>query len=259
MSYNHSEQTFILGGSVAKNIKWMCLRFTIVLVSIMVVGCSTYGKISALPADYQELIHKDDRKILTSEKYNRVGLSPKSEKIRNKGWGDFMLIIENRSSNNMEFSISDISARSYDLSVDETMDLEVFRREELIRKAKSSQKTSNTWDSLGSFIYALDAAVSAGGNSASTSLERQKKHEERRAKSKKRHEETLRGMELLMPDTAMILPGEKMDSFIRVQLPKITDTSKKIIFSINLDDEEHQLAFIQEKINNEERKTNSNN
>ncbi len=39
-----------------------------------------------------------------------------------------------------------------------------------------------------------------------------------------------------------------MNGLIRVQLPKITDARKKIKFSIKLDEEEHKLAFIQEKI-----------
>jgi hypothetical protein len=38
-----------------KNNKWTYLRLVVVMFSVMTVGCSTYGKISALPADNQEL------------------------------------------------------------------------------------------------------------------------------------------------------------------------------------------------------------
>ncbi|MCF6337170.1 MAG: hypothetical protein L3J84_04355 [Gammaproteobacteria bacterium] len=228
-----------------KNSQWMYLKLTIVLTSVVISGCSTYGKISALPENGQTLIHKNDQKTLTSEKYNLVGLSPKLEKIKNVGWGEFILTIENRSLNNMQFSMSDISARSYEMDTDTVMALKVFRKEELIKKEKSSQKTRNTWDAIGSVLNVLNVAVSAG---STTSLSDQQKHEDRVAKSKKRHKEILEHLDSLMPENTTVLPGEKMNGLIRVQLPKITDARKKIMFSINLDEEEHKLAFIQEKI-----------
>jgi len=227
-----------------KNIQWMYLKLMVVLVLVAISGCSTYGKISALPEDYQELIHKDDRKILTSEKYNLVGLSPKSESIKNTGWGEFILTIENKSSNNMQFSMSDISARSYEMDTGKTMELEIFKREELIRQEISSQKTRNAWDAVGSVLNVLNVAANAG---TGTSLSDQQKHEDGVSKSKKRHKKTLENLKSLMPETTTVLSGEKMNGRIRVQLPKITDTKKKIMFSINLDEEEHKLAFIQEK------------
>jgi len=227
-----------------KNIQWMYLKLIIVLLSVVISGCSTYGKISALPEGGQKIIHKDDQEILTSEKYNLVGLSPKSESIRNTGWGEFILTIENKSSNNMQFSMSDISARSYEMDTGETMALEVFRREELIRQEISSQKTRNAWDAVGSVLNVLNVAVNAGTGS---SLSDQQKHEDRVAKSKKRHTETLKNLKSLMPETTTVLSGEKMNDRIIVQLPKITDTKKKIMFSIHLDEEMHKLAFIQEK------------
>jgi len=227
-----------------KNIQWIYLKLTVVLAVVVISGCSTYGKISALPEDYQELIHKDDRKILTSEKYNLVGLSPKSEKIKSVGWGEFILTIENRSSNNMQFSMDNISAHGYEMDTGKTMELEIFRREVLIQKEMSSQKTRNAWDAVGSVLNVLNVAASAGTGS---SLSDQQKHEDSVAKSKKRHIEILKRLKSLMPENTTVLPGEKMNGLIRVQLPKITDARKKIMFSINLNEEEHKLAFIQEK------------
>lgn len=231
-----------------KNNKWTYLRLVVVLFSVMTVGCSTYGKISALPTDNQELIHQDGQKTLTSEKYNLVSLSPKSEEIKNVGWGEFILTIKNRSLNNMQFSMNDISVHSYEVDSDKVMALKVFKREELIKKEKSSQKSRNAWDTLGSVLNVLNVAVSAGTGSYSSGLSDQKKHEDSVAKSKKRHKETLKNLESLMQENTMVLPGEKMNGLIRVQLPKITDARKKIMFSIKLDEEEHKLAFIQEKI-----------
>lgn len=226
-----------------KKTRWVYSKLAIVIIPLILGGCSTYGKISALPADNQKITHQNNKKTLISEKASSVSLTPKLKRVKSGARGDFILSIENRSSNHMPFSIDDISVTSHTINSDEIRLLEVFRREELIRKEKSSQKARNAWDIFGTVIHTLNAGLNADPKN----LEALKKHEEQRANTQKKHQEILRGLESFVPEKTTILPGKKISGLVRIQLPKITDTSQKIMFVISLGDEEHALTFIQEK------------
>lgn len=219
----------------------------IIMTSIILGGCATYGELSALSTDGLKIVHEGDSEILISERTNTVSLSPKIKNIRSGKRGDFILTIENKSLNDIPFSIDDILVTSHDVTSDKKIVLDVFSREDLISKEKSSQKTSEVWGVIGSVIYAFDAAAKQGTNSHSSSMEQLNKHKEDLVKSRNDHEETLRLLESHIPNNTMIPSGEKISGLVRVRLPKVTDVSKNILFAINLD-EEHTLTFIHKKV-----------
>ncbi|VAX00595.1 hypothetical protein MNBD_GAMMA20-316 [hydrothermal vent metagenome] len=231
---------------------WTYLKLIIVVASIALQGCATYGKISALPGDGQKLIYKDDRTILISEKYNTVSLVPKLEKIRSGQKGDFILTIDNKSLNSIQFSINNISANGYSSDIDEMSVLKIFSREELTNKEKNSQEIKGAWSGLGSVLYGLDAAEKSGTTSSYSAESTLKKHNERAEKSKEMGKNKLQELKLLVSEnTITILPGEKMSGVIRIQLPKITEVRKDVLFVVNVDKEEHKLIFTQKKIDKE--------
>ncbi len=228
---------------------WIYLKLIVVIISIAFQGCATYGKISALPGEGQKLIYKDDRAILISEKYSTVSLVPKLENIRSGQKGDFILTIDNKSLDNIRFSINDISANGYSSDIDEMSVLKIFSREELVNKEKSSQEIKGAWSGLGSVLYGVDAAEKSGTTSSYLAESELKEHNERAEKSKEIGEKKLQELKLLVSENTMtILPGERMNGVIRVQLPKITEVLRDVLFIVNVDKEEHKLIFTQKKI-----------
>jgi len=53
------------------------LMLIISMTSIALGGCTAYGDLSALPADGLRIVHKDESRILISERVSYVSLSPK--------------------------------------------------------------------------------------------------------------------------------------------------------------------------------------
>jgi hypothetical protein len=233
-----------------KKALWIYLKFTVFVASIFLGGCTTYGNITALPEDHQKIIYKDDREVLTSEIDNFVSLVPKLEKAQSGVKGDFILTIENRSLNNILFSIKDISANSYNVDFTRKKALRIYTRKRLIKKEKKAQRNRRKSGGLVSTHNLLKSVSKIGTKSFAASMKTQKRHSDKLAKSEQKHEDKLKKLALFVPDKTTILPGKAMSGFIRVRLPKITKTSKRIHFTINLNGTKHKLAFIHEKIEN---------
>jgi hypothetical protein len=233
-----------------KKALWTLLRLTVFMSSIVLGGCVTFGKISALPEKHQNIVYEDDREILTSTINNLVSLVPNIKKVRSGVKGDFILTIENRSLNDIPFSIKDISVISYNLDFTRKKGLRVYGRKRLIKKEKKSQRANRKWEGLKGTHNALNTVSKIGTDSFAASLKKQKKHSDKLARSNKRGEDRLKQLELLIPDKTIILSGTTLSGLIRVRLPKITKTSKRINFTINLNGTKHQLSFIDKKIEN---------
>ena len=112
-------------------------RVSILLLITGIQGCATYGRISGIPSEGQKSVFKDGRKTLISIKKNTVAVAPDTETVTSGQRGDFVIAVNNGTSQDILFSTEDVTASAN--TNGQLTTLKVFSYDELIAEVNNLQ------------------------------------------------------------------------------------------------------------------------
>ena len=112
-------------------------RVSILLLITGIQGCATYGRISGIPSEGQKSVFKDGRKTLISIKQNTVVIAPDTETVTSGQRGDFVIAVNNGTSQDILFSTEDVTASAN--TNGQLTTLKVFSYDELIAEVNNLQ------------------------------------------------------------------------------------------------------------------------
>lgn len=251
---------------------------SILLIIVGMQGCATYGRLSGIPSEGQKAVFKDGRKTLISIKQNTVALAPDPETVTSGQRGDFVIAVNNGTSDDILFSTEDVSASA---KIDgQVTALKVYSHEELVAEEKKSQAWtavaaalqgaadsmnaanaaySNTYGTYSGSAYSSYGTNAHGyGSYSSTTYNyaasqaaqnaAQANSEARFARLEAEGRENLRNLSLIILKKETIFPGAWHGGIIKVQLPEVTDQPQEISLVVNVGGENHEFKLTQEKV-----------
>lgn len=253
-------------------------KTTILLLIVGIQGCATYGKISGIPSEGQRSVFKDGRLTLISIKQNTVAIAPDTETVTSGQRGDFVIAVNNGTSQDILFSSEDVTA--YVDSNGQITALKVFSYDELVAEEKKRQAWaavgaalqgaadsmnaanagySNTYgtysgsaySSSGTSAYGYGSYSSTTYNYAAAQAARnvaQANSEARFAQLEAEGRENLRNLSSTILKKETIFPGAWHGGFVKVQLPELIEKSQELKLMVNMGGESHEFMFTQEKV-----------
>ncbi|NHQ60863.1 hypothetical protein G9409_09780 [Chlorobium sp. BLA1] len=253
-------------------------RIGILLLIVGMQGCATYGRLSGVPSDGQKSVFKDGRKTLISIKQNIVAVSPDTEIVTSGQRGDFVIAVNNGTSQDILFSTEHITA-SADTNGQLSM-LKVFSYDELIAEEKKRQAWAAVGAALQGFADSMNAAnagysntsgtysgsvysnygksanvygsySSTTYNSAAAQAARntaQANSEARFARLQVEGRENLKNLSSTILKKETIFPGAWQGGIVKVALPEVVQQPQEIKLVVTVAGEPHEFTFTQEKV-----------
>lgn len=241
-------------------------------------GCATYGKVSGIASEGQKSIFKDGRNTLLSIKQNTVAVAPKDETVTSGQRGDFIIAVNNGTSQDIIFSSADVTAFT-NINSQLTM-LKVFGYDELVAEEKKRQKRaafaaalqgvsdsmnatnagySNTYGTYsgsafsnnGNSAYSYGSYSSTTYNYAAAQAARnaaQARSEARMARIDAEGRENLRNLSSTILKKETIFPGAWHGGIVKVELPKVSEQPQEVDLVVDIAGEKHKFRFIEEKV-----------
>ena len=250
----------------------------ILLLIAGIQGCATYGRISGIPSEGQKSVFKDGRKTLISIKQNSVVVAPDTETVTSGQRGDFVIAVNNGTSQDILFSTEDVTASAN--TNGQLTALKVFSYDELI----AEEKNRKTWaavaaalQGVGDSMNAANAgysktygtysgsaysnygkSVSGYGSYSSTTYNyaaaqaarntAQANSEARFARLDAEGRENLKNLSSTILKKETIFPGAWHGGIVKVDLPEVVEQPQEIKLFVNVAGEHHEFKFTQEKV-----------
>jgi hypothetical protein len=253
-------------------------RIAILLLTVGIQGCATYGKISSIPSEGQKSIFKDGRNTLLSIKQNTVAIAPKNETVTSGQRGDFVIAVNNGTSQDILFSTENITAsvnKNGQLTI-----LKVFSYDELVAEEKRRQTwaavaaalqgvsdsmnasnagyshtygtySGSTYTNNGKSAYGYGSYSSTTYNYAAAQAARnaaQANSEARFARLNTEGRENLRNLSSTILKKETIFPSAWHGGIVKIELPKVAEQPQEIYFVVDVAGEKHELKFMEEKV-----------
>lgn len=251
---------------------------SILLLIVGIQGCATYGRISGLPSEGQKTIFKDGRKTLISIKQNTVALAPNTETVTSGQRADFVIAINNGTSQDILFSTDDITATAN--TKGQLTTLKVFSYDELVAEEKNRRAweavaialqgaaesmnaanagysntfgtySGSTHSNYGTKTYSSGSYSSTTYNYAAAQAARnaaQANSEARLARLEAEGRENLKNLSSTILKKETIFPAAWHGGLIKVALPEVAEQPQDIKFVVNVVGEQHEFNFTQEKL-----------
>ncbi len=230
-------------------------------------GCATYGRISGIPSEGQKSVFKDGRKTLISIKQNTVAVAPDTETVTSGQRGDFVITVNNGTSQDILFSTEDVTA-SVNTNGQLTT-LKVFSYDELI----AEEKKRIGWNAVGAalqgaadsmnaanagYSYTYGKSVYGYGSYSSTTYNyqaaqaarnaAQANSEARFARLEVEGRENLKNLSSTILKKETIFPGAWHGGIVKLELPEVVEQPQEINLVVNVASEHHEFKFTQEKV-----------
>ena len=250
----------------------------ILLLIAGIQGCATYGRISGIPSEGQKSVFKDGRKTLISIKQNSVAVAPDTETVTSGQRGDFVIAVNNGTSQDILFSTEDVTASAN--TNGQFTSLKVLSYDELIAEEKNRKawaavaaalqgvgdsmnaanagysKTYGTYS--GSAYSNYGKSVSGYGSYSSTTYNYtaaqaarntpQANSEARFARLDAESRENLKNLSSTILKKETIFPGAWHGGIVKVDLPEVVEQPQEIKLVVNVAGEHHEFKFTQEKV-----------
>jgi hypothetical protein len=253
-------------------------RVAIAMLIAGMQGCATYGKVSGIASEGQKSIFKDGRNSLLSIKQNTVAIAPETETVTSGQRGDFIVAVNNGTSQNILFSTEDISA-SANINGQLTM-LKVFSYDELVAEEKKRQTwaavaaalqgvsdsmnaanagyshtygtySGSAYSNTGKSAYGYGSYSSTTYNYAAAQAARnaaEAKSEARFARLDAEGRENLRNLSSTILKKETIFPSAWHGGIVKVTLPKVAEQPQEIDLVVDVAGEKHKFRFMEEKV-----------
>ncbi len=241
-------------------------------------GCATYGRISGIPSDGQKSVFKDGRKTIISIKQNTVALAPDTKTVTSGQRGDFVIAVNNGTSQDILFSTEDVTASAN--TNGPFTSLKVFSYDDLIAEEKnrkawaavaaalqgaadsmnaakagysntSGTYSGSTYNSNGTRTYGYGSYSTTTYNYAAAQAARntaQANSEARFARLESEGRENLQNLSSTILKKETIVPGAWYGGIVKVDLPEVVEQPQEIKLVVNVAGEHHEFKFTQAKV-----------
>ena len=253
--------------------------FTFALIFSFLNGCATY-QLSGIPSDDQKCVFRDGRKTMFSQKENIVAIAAKEKTVSGNARLEFIVAVNNMTSDEVVFSTDNISATANNLESPDSVDLHVYSYEELVRE----EEKSRTWQAIGAALSgAVDSmnAANAGysntygnysgstysnygtsyntyGTYSATTYDYGAAQAAQNAANSKMNAEmsrigaegkaALNELSATILKTQTVFPGEWYGGVVQVDAPSGTPAESKVDLLVTFGDDEHTFCFNRIKI-----------
>jgi len=248
---------------------FLVLLFPLILSNF---GCATMGLITPVPSENQKAIFKDGNKSIISMKENTVIVAPLSEKFSSDQREEFLVMVENGSSQEFNFSTDNIFAKSTEPVTSQDIYLKVFSYDDLVKEEKDRE----VWASIGAAIQGASDSIKAqnagysntygnysGNNGYGSYTSSTYNYTEAQAAQRQAQEDSdvrfsrieaeeqanLRDLSKTILKKETIFPNAWYGGIVVVQMPSVTETTGKFTMTIMINKESHVFNFTYSRIN----------
>jgi len=235
--------------------------YIVTILGVFISGCATY-QVSGMPTGDQRLVYRDGHQTIISLKENAVAVSVKEDTLSGSDRLEFIVAVNNRTSEELTFSTENISATANNISTLETFTLHVYTYDELV----AEEEKRRTWEIIGAAISGAADSYSAAyagysttyGTYPDTTYDYGAAEAARIAANAKTNAEiarigaegkaTLQELALTILKIHTVFPEEWYGGVIQVDPPKNSTTESKIDLLVYFGEDEHAFRFIRKKI-----------